>query len=78
MQSDMDNNFKAMKQRHFNYFNNCLLTLSSTVISNQECLQKIKSNLNNVSHIISKFDYQLNKAENIYVDRQKDIKQCIT
>eukprot|EP00957_Ditylum_brightwellii_P111974 8539142-Ditylum_brightwellii.AAC.1 len=63
MQSDMDTDFKERQQKHLNYFNNSPSTLSSTVVSNKESLQKIESKLNTMSHNISKFDYQLNKAE---------------
>eukprot|EP00957_Ditylum_brightwellii_P044453 3372866-Ditylum_brightwellii.AAC.1 len=74
LQSDMDNNFKAMQQGHFNYFNNCLSTLSSTAVSNKESFQKIESTLDNMSNTVSNFDYWLNKAEKIYVNQQKYIK----
>eukprot|EP00957_Ditylum_brightwellii_P120939 9223729-Ditylum_brightwellii.AAC.1 len=53
MHSDMDNGFKERQQKHLNYFNNCLSTLSSTVVSNKEFLQKIESNLDTMSHNIS-------------------------
>eukprot|EP00957_Ditylum_brightwellii_P205991 15346332-Ditylum_brightwellii.AAC.1 len=52
--------------------------INTTVFSNEESLQKIESKLNTMSHNISKFYYQLNKAEKIYVDQQKAINQCIT
>eukprot|EP00957_Ditylum_brightwellii_P100550 7664336-Ditylum_brightwellii.AAC.1 len=69
LQSDMDNNFKERQQKHLDYFNNCLSPLSSTVISNKDSLQKIKSKLNTMSHNVSKFNYQLNKVENIYANQ---------
>eukprot|EP00957_Ditylum_brightwellii_P101114 7705584-Ditylum_brightwellii.AAC.1 len=63
MQSDVDNDFKERQQKHLDYFNSYPSTLSSTVISNKESLQKIKCKLDTMSHSISKFDYQLNKVK---------------
>eukprot|EP00957_Ditylum_brightwellii_P106607 8133100-Ditylum_brightwellii.AAC.1 len=60
MQTDIDNNFKERQQKHINYFTSCLSTLSSTVISNKESLQKVKSKLDIMTHIVSKLKYQLN------------------
>eukprot|EP00957_Ditylum_brightwellii_P211834 15366655-Ditylum_brightwellii.AAC.1 len=57
MQSEMNQQFQDMQQKQFNWFTNCLTTLSSTVVSNKESLQKIESNLNNVTRTISKFKY---------------------
>eukprot|EP00957_Ditylum_brightwellii_P171648 13067887-Ditylum_brightwellii.AAC.1 len=45
-----------------------LSTLSSTVVSNKESLQKIESELDSVPHTVSKLDYQLNKEKEIYVN----------
>eukprot|EP00957_Ditylum_brightwellii_P209681 15362777-Ditylum_brightwellii.AAC.1 len=78
MQSEMNQQFQDMHQRQFNCFTSCLTTLSFTVVSNKEFLQKIKSNLSNMTYTFSKFKYRLKKEEKIYIDQQKDIKQCIT
>eukprot|EP00957_Ditylum_brightwellii_P123697 9430354-Ditylum_brightwellii.AAC.1 len=68
MQSEMNQQFQDMHQRQFNCFTNCLTTLSSNVISNKESLQKTKSNLDNMTRTVSKFEYQLKKEDNIYID----------
>eukprot|EP00957_Ditylum_brightwellii_P211810 15366627-Ditylum_brightwellii.AAC.1 len=67
-----------MHEKQFNYLANYMTKLSSTVISNKESLQKIESDLDTKSYNISKFDYQLNKVERIYVDQRKNINQYIT
>eukprot|EP00957_Ditylum_brightwellii_P104433 7954777-Ditylum_brightwellii.AAC.1 len=74
----MNQRFQDMHEEKFDYFTNCMKTLSSTVISNEESLQKTESKIDKMSCNISKFNYRLNKEEKIYIDQQKDIKQYIT
>eukprot|EP00957_Ditylum_brightwellii_P018115 1364305-Ditylum_brightwellii.AAC.2 len=68
MKTDIDNDFKERQQKHIDYFTSCLSTLSSTVVSNKEPLQKVKPKLDTMAHTVSKLDYQLNKEQDIYVD----------
>eukprot|EP00957_Ditylum_brightwellii_P158051 12031068-Ditylum_brightwellii.AAC.1 len=72
IQSEIDNIINKSQQKHLDYFNSCLSTISSNVDSNKESLQNIESKLD----AMSKFEYQINKAEKIYVDQQKAINEC--
>eukprot|EP00957_Ditylum_brightwellii_P208566 15358060-Ditylum_brightwellii.AAC.1 len=70
--------FIDMQREQFTTFSSCIADVTSQLASNEESSQKIESNLNTESHNNSKFDYHLNKEEEIYDDQQTDIKQCIT
>eukprot|EP00957_Ditylum_brightwellii_P113727 8670947-Ditylum_brightwellii.AAC.1 len=77
MQFDMDNNFKVRQQKHLDFFNSCLSTLSSTVVLNEESLKKLESNLNIMTQTVSKFEHKLVMQKEIYSTHQKDISGCI-
>eukprot|EP00957_Ditylum_brightwellii_P075847 5764585-Ditylum_brightwellii.AAC.1 len=51
--------------------------ISTTVISNEESLKKIKSKLNSMTQNISKLKPRLNTQKEIYSTECKDINRCI-
>eukprot|EP00957_Ditylum_brightwellii_P163822 12471495-Ditylum_brightwellii.AAC.1 len=55
-----------------------MMKVSTTTYSNKASLTKIKSNLNSVTQTVSKHDHQLNKEQEIYIEQQKAINNCIT
>eukprot|EP00957_Ditylum_brightwellii_P032777 2484719-Ditylum_brightwellii.AAC.1 len=52
--------------------------ISTTVISNEESLQKVKSNLDVATQNISKLETRLNTQKGIYSTQHKDINRCIS
>eukprot|EP00957_Ditylum_brightwellii_P061396 4660381-Ditylum_brightwellii.AAC.1 len=64
-QTDMHNDFQARQQKNLDYFNSCLSTLSSTVISNADSLKKTESKLDVATQNISKLETKLDSQKEI-------------
>eukprot|EP00957_Ditylum_brightwellii_P057260 4339326-Ditylum_brightwellii.AAC.1 len=78
MEEDLKQDIQNLQQRQANIFTGYISQLSTKIISNTESLKKVKCNLNTVTQTVSKLDYQLNKEQEIYIDQQKAINNCIT
>eukprot|EP00957_Ditylum_brightwellii_P120454 9190514-Ditylum_brightwellii.AAC.1 len=78
MDADLKQDMQNLQDVQSNRFNGYLSKLSTTVITHTDFLKKIKSDLNFVTQTVSKHDHQLNKEQEIYIEQQKAINNCIT
>eukprot|EP00957_Ditylum_brightwellii_P130200 9932324-Ditylum_brightwellii.AAC.1 len=77
LKSNMAKYLQELKEEEIMSLADFMTKISTTVIPNEESLQKVKSNLNIVTQNISKLKTRLNKQKETYSTQHKDINRCI-
>eukprot|EP00957_Ditylum_brightwellii_P046321 3515273-Ditylum_brightwellii.AAC.1 len=74
----MKKQFLDMEREKFHTLSSCMADIKPNIESNEESLEKIKSNLNVITQTISKFKHKLVIQKEIYSTYRKDINSCIS
>eukprot|EP00957_Ditylum_brightwellii_P208859 15359277-Ditylum_brightwellii.AAC.1 len=78
MRSNMTKRLQELKEEEIMPIAEYISKISTMVYTNEESLQKIKSNLDVVTQTVSKLDTKLTMQKEIYSIQQKDINICIS